>query len=68
MDKKATEPLVDGDQILAAAASQPICPIMADWCLKDKCAWWNYQVEACAVAVLAMETGTEIAKRERAWR
>jgi hypothetical protein len=34
-------------------------------CKEENCGWWNYSVQACAVAVLAMKLGREIAKSER---
>jgi hypothetical protein len=43
------------------------CPLgKAVWrhCRQGECAWWNHQVGACAIAVLAMQIGWEIAKAE----
>lgn len=47
-----------------------LCPIKQDEgdktyiCSEDDCAWWNYSIEACAVAVMALQTGFTIAKDE----
>jgi hypothetical protein len=51
----------------------PYCPlsfsILGDKvCRGEKCAWWNYHVGLCAVAVLAIEIGQRVWRNERGIR
>lgn len=47
-------------------SKKKFCPLMSFegdntyYCSEDKCAWWNYQVESCAVAVIAIKTGFDV--------
>lgn len=31
------------------ATGTPLCPILKEWCKKEKCAWWSRETRECAV-------------------
>lgn len=47
-----------------------ICPLKQDEgdktyeCFREKCEWWTSTIGRCAVAVIALDIGWKIAKRE----